>query len=592
MATGERPFAGDSPASLMSSILRDAPVDVDLQRGDLPHHLSRILGRCLAKDPGDRYQQARNLGKDLGKLREEVRTGVPVAPRLPSKRTYKRSWVLGAALGTLALLFAAIALLVTKPWEATAPPAPETRITSLAVLPLENLSGDPEQDYYAAGITDGLIADLGRIAALRVISRRSVIRYQDSDLPLPEIAEELGVQALIEGSVLPVGDRVRITAQLVQADPEQQLWAETYERDAKDILTLLSEVTRAITNEVRVAVSPGEEALLAGAQQVDPEAHRAYLRGQHAFRRGTPTDVARAAEYFREALEIDPDYALAWTGLAAYHLSLEIWALPWGAEDLRRMSSHEADAALDRSLELDDSSSQAHMLRGWVEWFRNWDWEEAESEFQLAIELNPNDPDSRIWYARFLSAMGRYKEAIGQNEIAEQLEPLSSLVHRVWGDIYYFGHDFESAVRSYRRALELDPEHFYALAMMGFPLAAMGEAEEAWNAWMTYRRAMGQEALANSMEGKSWEEATRLLLEAMIEPDFVNSGPAWFAWAHSELGEYQQALDWLEQGHATKKDRGETAGWVFPYLKVAPFFDPLHSDPRFQALLRRMNLAD
>lgn len=467
------------------------------------------------------------------------------------------------------------------------------RITSLAVLPLENLSGDPAQSYYASGLTEGLIADLSRISALRVISRQSVMRFEGSDKSLPEIAGELGVEALIEGSVLSAGDRVRVTAQLVQAQPEQNLWAKTYERDAEDVLALLSDVTRAISAEVRVAISPDEEALLANAPRVDPEAHRAYLRGAQAIRRLTPEDVTEAATFFRQAIDEDPTYAEPWAGLASYHLALEFYGLPTGAEDLRKESARKADAALARALELDSSLSQIYQLQGSIDFWRNWDWEGAEAGFRRSIELSPNDSNLRIYYALFLSAMGRHEEAAREADIAEELDPLSQLVHRFRGDIEYYAHDFDAAVRSYERSLELDPENLYVTGQMGFALFAQGKSDEAARAWQASRRHFGQEELALAMEEGGFEETARHWLEAAKDPAFTGiSGPSVIAVVHAMLGEYEQALDWLEAGLDTGGDPGKCAGWMLPFVKQDPFLAPLHEDPRFQELLRRLNLAD
>jgi TolB-like protein/Tfp pilus assembly protein PilF len=461
------------------------------------------------------------------------------------------------------------------------------------VLPFTNLSGEPEQEYYAAGITNGLIAELGRIAALRVISRQSVMRYMGSDKTAPEIAEELGVEALIEGSVLQAGDRVRVTAQLVQADPEQHLWADTYERDAKDILALLSEVTRAIIGEVQVAVSPEEQNRLTITREIDPEAYRAYLRGRYHFDRLIPDEVDKAVEYFRQAIEIDPKYAEPWVGLAGYYLALEIWVLPTVAEDLRREASLQADLALQKAFELDDSLADAHALKAIIHFSRDWDWRKAEVEHQRAIELGPNDSAAHIWYADFLSAMGRHEEAAREAEVAEQLDPLSFLVQKTKGDIHYRAHKFEASVRAYERSLELAPGVVFVYGQMGFALAAMGEADAAAKALQTVHSLSGRKSLAESFEGKSFEEVIRLSLEAVKKPSYEGvAGPSIVAAFHVMIGEYEEAFEWLEKAYATKGDPGRIAGWFFPYLKVHPVFDPIHSDPRFQDLLRRMDFPE
>jgi len=593
MATGKRPFKGDSPASLMSSILRDTPERVDAGRHELPRHLDRILGRCHEKNPDSRYQRAKDLRRDLEELRQEVQSGVHAAPRPPTTPPSRSKWGLLACAAVLALLVGGFVTLRTKPWEEAGPAASQAHITSLAVLLFENLSGDPEQDYYAVGITDGLITELGRISALRVISRQSVMRFTDSDKTLPQIADELGVEALIEGSVLPAGDRVRVTAQLVQADPEQHLWADSYERDAKDILALLSEVTRAIVGEVQVAVSPEEQKRLTNVREVDPEAHQAYLRSRYHFDRLVPHEVDMAVKYIRQAIEIDPDYADAWAGLAGYYTALELWVLPTVAEDLRREVSLQADIALQKALDLDDSLSSAHSMKAMIHFFRERDWPETEAEIHTAIELSPNDSEARIWSALFLSAMGRHEEAATQAELAELLDPLSFLVQKTRGDIHFFAREFEASVRAYERSLELAPGNAYVYGQMGFALAAMGNSDAAVEAWQMVQKLSGRESLAESFEGKSFDEVLHIWLEAAKKPSYDGvAGPSIVAAFHAMAGENEQALEWLEKAYDTKGNPGRIPGWFFPFLKVHAAYDPLHSDPRFQDLLRRMKFPD
>ncbi len=590
MLSGQTAFLRNSTAETTAAILKEEPERLSSTGTILPADVERSIHRCLEKSPDARYQSSADLAFALRSISTDQLISPVTAPEeKPPGQRRRIIWVAAAAVIASAVI---ASLWIVRPWSDRPVPA-KKGISSLAVLPFTNLSGDPEQEYYAAGITDGLIAELGRIAALRVISRQSVMRYTGSDKTMPEIAEELGVEALIEGSVLPAGDRVRVTAQLVQADPEQHLWADTYERDAKDILALLSEVTRVIVGEVQVAVSPEEQNRLTITREVDPEAHRAYLRGRYHFDRLIPDEVDKAVEYFRQAIEIDPNYAEPWAGLAGYYFALELWVLPTVAEDLRREASLQADLALQKAMELDDSLANAHALKAIIQFFRDWDWRKTEVEYQRAIELRPNDSVAHIWYAWFLSAMGRHEEAAREAEVAEQLDPLSFLVQKTKGDIHFFAHKFEASVRAYERSLELAPGNSYVYGQMGFALAAKGEPDAAAKAWQTGHRLSGRESLAESFEGKSFEEVVRLWLEAVKKPSYEGvAGPSIIAAFHVMIGENEEAIEWLERAYATRGDPGRTAGWFLPFLKVHPVFDPIHPDPRFQDLLRRMNFSE
>jgi tetratricopeptide (TPR) repeat protein len=249
--------------------------------------------------------------------------------------------------------------------------------------------------------------------------------------------------------------------------------------------------------------------------------------------------------------------------------------------------------ALQKALELDDSLANAHALKAIIQFFRDWDWRKTEVEYQKAIELSPNDSVAHIWHAGFLSAMGRHEEAAREVEVAEQLDPLSFLVQKTKGDIHFCAHKFEASVRAYERSLELAPGNSYVYGQMGFALAAMGEPDAAAKAWQTGHRLSGRESLAESFEGKSFEEVVRLWLEAVKKPSYEGvAGPSIIAAFHVMIGEYEEALEWLEKAYATRGDPGRTAGWFLPFLKAHPVFDPIHSDPRFQDLLRRMNFPE
>jgi TolB-like protein len=323
MATGVRPFAGDSSAALMASILNERPPPVTELKRDLPARLASIIQRCLEKDPGRRLQSAEAVREALERV--EATTG-PRILRLPTASSTIRSRLAAAGLIMVVLVVVGLVLLFGRPGERS-PPAGAQEIAALAVLPLSNLSADPEQQYFADGMTEAVIAELGKIEALRVISRTSVMLYKGARKPLSEIARELKVDALVEGSVLRSGERVRITAQLVRAEPEQSLWAESYEGDMRDVLALQSDVARTIAQEIQVTLTPEEEQRLTQTRPVSPDAYEAYLQGLHHVNKGTPADLMRAIEYFQQAIDTAPGFALPTRRLSDLLARLSSWSV-------------------------------------------------------------------------------------------------------------------------------------------------------------------------------------------------------------------------------------------------------------------------
>ena len=305
-------------------------------------------------------------------------------------------------------------------------------IESLAVLPLVNIANDAEQEYFVEGMTEILIAELSKIKALRVISRTSVMQYKDTRKPLSEIAAELGVDAVVEGSVLRADDRVRITVQLIEANPERNLWAEVYDRELRDILTLSSEVTQAIVQEIRATLTPEEKHRLASARPINPEAHEAYLEGRYHWNKRTAESLNKAIEYFQQAVEIDSNYALAYAGLAdAYYL------LPFAGDKPPREAVPKAKAAAMKALEFDESLAEAHVSLAGAAGAYDWDWLRSEMGFKRAIELNPGYATAHHWYGLYLMRLGRYDEAISEITRAQELDPLSVPINGFAATIYY-----------------------------------------------------------------------------------------------------------------------------------------------------------
>jgi len=459
-------------------------------------------------------------------------------------------------------------------------------LRSIAVLPLANLSGDPEQEYFADGMTETLIMELSKISALRVISRQSVMQFKDTKLSLPEIARKLNVDAVIEGSALLIGDRVRITVQLIEAATDVHLWAENYDRDLSNVLAIHSEVARAIAREIHIAVTPEEAARLADVREVNPEAHRLYLLGQYHLYKWGPADFEKATRYFQQAIELDPEYALAHVGMAEYYGAIGFWGyMP------PQLAFEKQRAAASRALEIDSNLAIAHDHHAMAHFYLDWDWQKAEEEFQRAISLNANFAHAHHFYTWFLVAMGRTEEAHTSIRRALELDPLAILAYMTASDVFYMSRQYDQAITQLQEALDLSPNHIIALSRLGWSYVQKGMFEEAIdnmeravllspdyieNRWM-----LGH---AYAAAGKT-AEARKVLddLHTLAEKQYVHAYA--FALIHTGLGENDEALEWLERAY---QDRN---AWM-PFLNVEPRFDPLRSDPRFQDLLRRMNYPE
>jgi len=452
------------------------------------------------------------------------------------------------------------------------------------VLPFENRSGDPAQEVFSDGMTDALIADLAQIAALRVISRTSAMRFKGTRPALSQIARELNVDGVVEGSALRVGDRVRITVQLVEVASDRSLWAKSYERGMSDILALQSEVAHAIADEIRIQVTPEEQARLRSKGSVNPAAHVAYLQGSFLWNRFTGESVKEAILRFEEALAFDPNYAVAYAGLADSYIMLANHHIlpPREGYSLGRK-------AAERGLSLDDSLAELHTSLGWIHRLFDWDWPATERECLKTIELNPGYAFGRSRYALFLSGMARHEEAIAEAERALELDPLNLLIHTVVGDSLFYARLFDRSVAAYRTCLSLDPTFGAAHTDLARSLEHVGRTGEAVEEFL--RGVAGPDGRPRPSTGLAIlyaragrEDDARATMEAVMElaqKQFVS--PYGIASYSAVTGDNARALDWLERAHA---ERDGTLVW----LKVHPRLDGLRDEPRFRDLLARMRL--
>ena len=444
---------------------------------------------------------------------------------------------------------------------------PYQRIQSIAVLPLENLSGDKDQEYFADGMTEELTTTLGKIGSLRVISRTSVMRYKSTKKPIPEIARELNVDAVVEGSVMRSGGRVRITANLLDARSDRHLWAESYERDLRDILALQSDVAQAIAREVQVKLTPQEQTRLARALPVNPEAYEAYLKGRHL----EYLDNAKAVEFHQRATQIDPTWAPA-------HAAIVTSTLVLGLPPMEACAK--ARAAAGKALELDDTLSEAHSAMAQVKLDCDWDWPGTEREFKRALELDPSNSKAHHFYSHYLLAMRRFDESLIESKRALELDPLSELLnfHLAWH--YVWAHQPDLAIEQCRKWLEVFPNsvlgHLFrmlAYEMKGLYEEAIGDELDSKMA-ARLKRAYGRLGARGY-----WQSRLDSALEQSNQHYF---SPLIIAGFYARLGQREEAFAWLEKAY------DERSVWM-AQLSCDPRFDPLRSDPRFQELLRRMN---
>jgi eukaryotic-like serine/threonine-protein kinase len=537
LASGRRPFTGATAADVASAILRDAPAPLGAVARGIPLELERVVARCLEKDPRARYSSAAELGREL----EHVR-------RAPST----------AGNG-------------------------EEVIHSLAVLPLQNVSRDPAQEYFADGMTAALISDLARLRALRVISRTSAMKYKGVQKALPEIARELDVDAVIEGSALLVGNRVRIDVQLVSARRDETLWSDRYDRSLENVLDLQSDVAGAVAKEIALRVTPQEGRRLARRREVNPEAHIEYLKGKHEAEATSPQAIELSLKHFQRALELDPGYAPAWAGIADCNATRASRGMAPPAQALA-----EARAAAMRALALDESLADAHAVLGAIQ-TREHDLTGGMRSLQRAIELNPGLAAAYLVLGRIYYCTERHAEAQAAMHRALGLDPLSMIIHTAVGDAYYYAREYERSLIYYRQAVELDPRFDGAHTDLARSLEALGRWDEARREYEEGRRLAGMVAgpsfgLAHLEVSMGHQAEGRRMLDELVAARSHRVVSAWgIAVLHASLGDRDEAFRWLE----TAVQEG-ASGLVF--LRVHPRLDPIRDDPRYLELVRRLGL--
>jgi eukaryotic-like serine/threonine-protein kinase len=579
MATGHTAFHAKSATATADAILHKPVAPPGRLAHELSPQLEDIILKCLEKEAENRYQSAKELAVDVRRL-SALNAGASV--RAAEPKSWRR--LVRTGIAVLATLFAVTALLVafnTGGWRdrllgRVSPP----KISSLAVLPLANLSRDREQDYFADGMTEALITDLAKTADLRVISRTSVMHYKGTKKPLPEIARELHVDAVVEGSVQRAENRVRISAQLIRAATDQHLWADSYERDLQDILGLQDEVAQAITQQVEGRLSQKNEAGRGSFRPVNPEAYEAYLKGRYFWNKRDRKSLEKSLGYFNEAIARDPNYALAYAGLADIYVVLDPdWAIA------SREVNEKAKTAAQKALTLDDSLVEAHASLASI-YHNEWNWQGAEREFKRAIELNPSYATAHHWYSIYLATVGRFDESVREATKAVELDPLSLIISASLGNRLNEARRYEDAANQCRKTLDMDPNFGLADICIGISYVNVGRFKEGISELQKGTDllpgdpySMEQLGIAYALSGD--RARARQVLSKLQNPSQPYLPAYSIAMVYAGLADKERTISWLNKGY---EERNE----AMIYLKIEPALDPFRSDPRIQDLIRRV----
>ena len=583
MATGRRPFAGDSSPALISSILRDTPLPVSGSRPDLPEALGGVLSRCLDKDPRQRYQSAldvRHALEDLVRPREgsSAVTSVQV-PVVPRRFGGRRAWLAGAA-GIVLVAAALLAVNAGGLRDRLVGTGRAPTVRSLAVLPFENRMEDASQDYLVEGIHEALIIELSQIGTLQVKSRQVVMRYRKTDKPLSEIARELGVDALVTGSVLRAGDSVQVTAELVHGATEANLWASRYSRDLGSVPTLLGEVSRDIAGGIRIALTPEQRTRLARARPVNPEAYETYLKARYLMNQFTPASRPKALELFQQVIRLDPAFAPAHAATAFMYTTGAALGLS-GASP--RRSLPEARAEATEALRLDPNLDEAHAVVGIIRLYFDWEWNGAEAELRRAIELNPGNAFVYHPYADYLLIRGQLEESLDYTRRGRDLDPTAPLIALPAVAHLTFLGRYDEAIRELQKFLDIQPNAPFARAFVQNALWHKGEEEKSFQLLRAeVEDKQVRDLLDRAHASGGPRGAMRVLadtLAARSKSRYVN--PVAVARDYAMAGQVDSAFEWLEKAYQERVP-------FLLHLRFDPDFESMRSDPRFADLVRRI----
>jgi serine/threonine protein kinase/Tfp pilus assembly protein PilF len=549
MLTGQMPFKGEHDQAVIHSLLNSEPQPITDLRSDLPMELEQVLSRALAKDPKERYQQAGEVLTDLRSIKEGFESGVT------------RTFLTGA------------------------PSSP-----SIAVLPLKNLSADKEQDYFCDGVAEEIINALTQVESLRVVARTSAFSFRDKQMDIREIGKKLNVGTVLEGSVRKAGNQVRITAQLINVADGYHLWSEKYDRNIgtlccpEDIFAIQDEISLVIVEKLKVKLLKGEKTRLVKRHTDDLDAYNLYLKGRYFWNRRTEESLNRSIEYFNQAIERDPGYALAYAGLADSYVTLQDYT-----SVSPKVTLPKAKEAAHKALEIDSQLAEAHNSLAQV-MFREWDWGGAEREHKRAIELNPNYASAHHWYALLLAYAARFDEAVAEMKRAWELDPLSLIINRNLGLVLYFARRYDQALEQLQKTIEMDPSFSLAHASLGLTYLQRSMCEEAVIELQKESDLRGgSDVVVEAWKGIAYvkvgkkSEAHKILGNLLERAKQVYVSPVLLADLYFALGENDQGFKLLDQAYDERDSR-------LLEIKVIPEYDGVRSDPRFIKLLKKVGL--
>ena len=573
LITGERPFKGDYDQAVIYSVINSSPEFVTTLRPDTPPALEKVIEKALEKSPDDRYQNCDELVSELELVARELEFGEDERPSqiLRLSRRQRQRFVRAAGIAVIVVAAAGAYFWSSQPAEATP--------VAIAVLPL-TIDSAEDAEWFSDGMTDALITDLAQIDNLRVISRRSVMRYKGTDKSIPEIARELNVAFVIDGSVSKVGDQVRISARLVDATTDQYVWAERFETGFADVLGTQNKIAGAIAEQIHGELSPRDQARLARPQRsVDPATYEAYLRGMHHLSKYTPDDIRKGLGYLHEAVEKNPADALAWSGLALGYITVGHGPVPTPEARQR------ARAAAERAITLDSTLAAAQSAFAIVKDYYDWDWETAEHHFKLANELNPNLAINHYHYSWMLLLLDRMDEAVAEHELAVEIDPLFPPQTAWMGDIYRMVGRYDDALRQADKAIEIGDRSGIAYLVRGWVFLDQGLSEKAI---AEHEKMVDINPVWKGLLGATYAAAGRTddarRIAAEIESRGANSFDAFqLVFLYTMLGDADKAFDWVEY---------EPAHVFVPWL-ATPSWAPLHSlrdHPRYMAFVDRLDL--
>ncbi len=578
MITGSCPFSANTGAEIIGAILLTEPTALSAIAPDTPAEVERIVNKLLAKQKGDRYQTAAEASTDLRRLIDELEFTAKLGS---SGRRISAS---GVATVAISPVLPAKQSASTGTGSAARKRRSTRTIDSLAVMPLINASNDPEMEYLSDGITESIINKLAHVPKLRVMARASVFRYKGRDLDPQQIGRELNVRAVLTGRVMQRGERLTISIELSNAENGAHIWGEQYNRTSPDIFELEDEISRVISEQLRLKLTSGEKKQMTRRYTENPEVYKLYLNGRYHYNKMTGEGMTKAIDYYQQAIAIEPNYAPAYAGLSNTFVTL--WWYGFVSPD---ESVPHARAATMKALEIDERLSEAHTALGRIKQCFDWQWEDAEKEFKRAIKLNPNSSDAHLAYATFLGSMQRFDEARAEGKLTLELDPLSLVANLTLGwTLYYFTRDYDQAIAHGRKMLEMEPAFFGAHWLISASLNLKGDFEEAL---ASHQQAIalggGSHVLAGlgsvyARWGKQ-DEALKVIeqLKALMQERYV---PAYqIAMVYAFLGDKDSAFQWLEKAY-------EERNGTLAYLKTDCAMDNLKGDPRLADLMNRLEL--